>query len=373
MEKTEALIMEAIAGGVNYFDTAYIYPGSEEAVGEILEKNEVRNKVFIASKLPLVYCRGPQDFDKFFARELDRLRTGHIDYYLMHMLTDMELWEKLVSWGIKEWIQKRLQSGEIRHIGFSFHGSEHQFMQLLEVYPWEFCYIQYNYSDENFQAGVRGLKKAREKGLTVFVMEPLMGGRLTAGLPKAAQEVFDADEFTLPGGNKRSLAAWGLRWVWDQGDVCTLLSGMNELEQLRENMALCEDATPQCLTDRERDAYRKVAAIFREANKIPCTGCAYCMPCPRNVNIPGVFSAYNMMHSLGFYQGMRQFATSAHVISAKPAGPSLCIKCGKCEKHCPQNLHIIEGLDEVKHRMEPALFRGVFAIARLVLGRKASA
>ncbi|GHT96012.1 hypothetical protein FACS1894141_5610 [Spirochaetia bacterium] len=161
---------------MNYFDTAYLYPGSEEAVGTILERHKVRDKVFIASKLPLVIARGPDDFDKFFNKELERLRTSYIDYYLMHMLTDRLLWDKLCSWGIEDWIAKKKQSGQIRQIGFSFHGIQDEFLKLLDAYPWEFTQIQYNYSDENYQAGVTGLKKAASLGLPVIVMEPLLGG-----------------------------------------------------------------------------------------------------------------------------------------------------------------------------------------------------
>ncbi|MDR2259127.1 MAG: aldo/keto reductase, partial [Treponema sp.] len=173
--KTEALIMEAIRGGINYFDTAWIYPGSEEILGTVLEKNKVRDRVFIATKLPVVFLKGPADFDTYFNQQLKRLRTSYIDYYLMHMLTGMDIWEKLKAWGIEAWIAGKKAAGQIRRIGFSFHGSRDEFLKIIDDYPWEFCQIQYNYSDENFQAGVTGLKKAAEK-MPVVIMEPLLGG-----------------------------------------------------------------------------------------------------------------------------------------------------------------------------------------------------
>ncbi|WP_238580002.1 aldo/keto reductase, partial [Treponema endosymbiont of Eucomonympha sp.] len=175
---------------MNYFDTAYIYPGSEEALGTILAKHGVREKIYVASKLPLVLCKNGGDFDRFFGKELERLKTGYIDYYLMHMLTDRASWERLCDWGIREWLAEQKADGRIRHIGFSFHGIRDEFLSLLDVYDWELCQIQYNYSDENYQAGVAGLKKAHEKGLPVVIMEPLLGGKLAGSLPEAVSEAF---------------------------------------------------------------------------------------------------------------------------------------------------------------------------------------
>jgi predicted aldo/keto reductase-like oxidoreductase len=363
MQKTESLLMEAIRGGINYFDTAYIYPGSEEVLGTILEKNQVREQVYIATKLPLVICRGPEDFDKFFNKELERLRTGYIDYYLMHMITDRVLWEKFRSWGIEDWLAEKRRSGQVRRIGFSFHGAQDEFLKLLDLYDWDFVQIQYNYSDENFQAGVTGLKKAAAKGLPVIIMEPLLGGKLAWGLPPEAVAIFKKADPAL------SPAAWALRWIWNQSEATVILSGMNEARQLAENLAVAEKALPGTLTPEETEVYHKVIEVFNRSYKIHCTGCNYCMPCPRNINIPGCFSAYNASYSMGFVQGMQQYVTSTGVTSERMSGPGLCVKCGKCEQHCPQHIPIIRSLRKVRSRMDPLPFRWIIPLVRVIMGK----
>jgi predicted aldo/keto reductase-like oxidoreductase len=362
MQKTEAMIMRSIEAGVNYFDTAWIYPGSEEALGTILEKNRVREKIFIATKLPLVMVRGSADFDKFFDQSLQRLRTDYVDYYLMHMLTDLDQWRKLKSQGIEDWIARKKESGQIKRIGFSFHGSGSEFLKILDDYDWEFCQIQYNYSNENFQAGVAGLRAAAVK-MPVIIMEPLLGGKLATGLPKDAVNIFREADANLPP------VAWALNWVWNQEEATLLLSGMNSMEQLEENLLLADKASAGMLADSQKSVYAKVLELVKRACKIPCTGCNYCMPCPKGVNIPGCFAAYNTIYSLGFASGMHQFITSTGFTSEKGSGPSLCVKCGKCESHCPQHIPIIKELAVVKRRMEPLFIRFIGVCARAFLGK----
>ena len=361
--KTEELIMRAIEGGMNYFDTAWVYPGSEETVGAILEKNHAREKIFLATKLPLIMLRSPADFDKYFYQSLKRQRTGHIDYYLLHMITDMDLWVKLKSWGIENWIAEKKKAGQIRQIGFSFHGSGAEFLKVVDDYDWEMCLIQYNYSDENFQAGVTGLKKAAQT-MPVMIMEPLLGGRLATGLPKEAVEIFRKANPGL------SPAAWGLNWVWNQQEVTLLLSGMNSTAQLEENLRLAGEAGAGMLGEAELDTYRKALAVINRYCKIRCTGCNYCMPCPRGVNIPGCFTAYNSVYSMGYVAGMHQFITSTGLFSEHSSSPSQCVECGKCEPHCPQKLPIVKHLGEVRRLMEPWWLRLIGAGARGFLGKK---
>ena len=191
MEETEREIMTAYQAGVNYYDTAYIYPGSEAALGEIFEKNNIREKVYIATKLPHYLIKSVADMDKLFAEELRRLRTDYVDYYLMHMLTDTDTWNRLKSLGIEEWIAQKKASGAIRQIGFSYHGNSEMFCNLVDAYDWDFCQIQYNYMDEHSQAGRRGLYHAHEKGIPVIIMEPLRGGKLVNRLPDTAKKIFD--------------------------------------------------------------------------------------------------------------------------------------------------------------------------------------
>jgi predicted aldo/keto reductase-like oxidoreductase len=363
MRKTEELVMRAVEGGVNYFDTAWIYSGSEEALGAVFEKNKVREKIHIAAKLPVILLRGPADFDRYFNKELERLRTDYVDYYLMHMLTDMDLWAKLKGWGIENWIAEKKKAGRIRRIGFSFHGSRDEFIKIVDDYDWEMCLMQYNYSDENFQAGVTGLKKAAEK-MPVMIMEPLLGGKLAAGLPAAAMDIFKQANPGL------SPAGWGLNWVWNQEEVTLLLSGMNDMAQLEENLRLADTARPGMLKSTELDVYRQVLELLNRSYKIRCTGCNYCMPCPRGVNIPGCFTAYNTSFSIGYAAGMQQFITSTALTSERSSSPSLCVKCGKCESHCPQHLPIIKSLGLVRRRMEPFWLRLGGVVARAFLGKK---
>jgi predicted aldo/keto reductase-like oxidoreductase len=364
MKKTELLIVKAVEGGINYFDTAYIYPGSEEALGIILADNNVREKVYIATKMPIVLVKERADFDRFFNKELQRLRTDHIDYYLMHQLSDTEFWSNLKDMGIEEWITEQKKSGRIRQIGFSFHGMQAEFFKLIDDYPWDFCQIQYNYSDKNFQAGLAGLKKAAEI-MPVIIMEPLLGGKLIEGLPREAVDTF------YKANPHASLAAWGLNWVWNHADVTLLLSGMSNEAQLEENIRLADAAAPGMLGPLELDVYHNVQNIFDKFYKIHCTGCNYCMPCPQGVNIPGCFAGYNLSYSMSYIEGIKHYVTSIAAISKKTAGAGLCGKCGKCEKICPQRIPIIRCLEDVRRRMEPFWYRWVVGIVRFfLLGKK---
>ncbi|MDR0321032.1 MAG: aldo/keto reductase [Treponema sp.] len=367
MHKTEELIMRSIENGVNYFDTAWIYPGNEEALGSILHKNNVRYKVYIATKMPLVVLKTSRDntidFDKYFFQSLERLKTDYIDYYLLHMLTGFDHWQKLKSAGIENWIAQKKKSGQIKQIGFSYHGSGSDFLKIIDDYNWEFVQIQYNYFDENFQAGVTGLRAAAAK-MPVIIMEPLLGGKLATGLPKDAVKIFkDADAKLSPVG-------WALNWLWNQGEVTSLLSGMNAMAQLEENLKLADTATAGMLDDTKIAVYKSVLECLKRSCKIRCTGCNYCMPCPVGVNIPGSFAAFNTIYSMGYVEGMKQFITSTGFMAAKSASPSLCIKCGKCETHCPQSISIMKELAVVKKRMEPLFIKFIGVCARAFLGVK---
>ncbi|MDR3131242.1 MAG: aldo/keto reductase [Treponema sp.] len=366
IDETERLVMEAVNSGVNYFDTAYIYPGSEEALGTVLEKNKVREKVFIATKLPLLLCRIRSDFDKFFNKSLERLRTNRVDYYLLHMLTSRGQWEKFRAMGIEEWLMEQKMAGRVGQAGFSFHGSQDEFLMLLDIFDWDFCQIQYNYAQENYQAGRTGLMAAAARDLPVIIMEPLLGGSLVSALPREAEEVFK--RYSVASGKKAAELA--LRWVWNHREVTTLLSGMNDSAQLKENILTAETALPGCFTAAEQEIYRGVLEIFNASRKVPCTGCNYCMPCPRNVNIPGCFAAYNASFALGWIQGMRQYTTSAALAADQTGGSGQCVKCGKCESSCPQHIPIVKSLEAVRKRMEPLPVRGILRIVRTALGFK---
>jgi len=352
INKAEQLIVKAVQGGINYFDTAYLYSGSEDAVGQILAKNNLRDNIFLATKLPLPKCKRYEDFDLLFKTQLERLRTDYIDYYLMHNLGDTATWKRLCEIGIEKWIKEKKASGQIKNVGFSFHGIHNEFISLLDVYEWDFCQIQYNYLNTDYQAGTAGLKKAAEKGLSVIIMEPLLGGKLATGLPKKAIDTFKAANSSL------SPAAWALRWLWNQKEVTVVLSGMNELSQLEENIEIAKDALPCMLTPKEEKTIDSVIKGISETYKVPCTGCNYCMPCPHNVNISGCFAAYNASNTVGFVSAMQLYVTSTGLLDPdKKYAASNCQECGNCEKKCPQHIPIIKSLKDVRKKMEPFWLR----------------
>ena len=355
MAQAEQQLVAAIRGGVNYLDTAYIYPGSEAAVGEILSKNGLRDQVYIATKLPHYLIKSRKDMEKKFAEELRRLQTDHIDYYLMHMLTDVGTWEKLKEIGILEFLEEKRQAGAIRQIGFSYHGGSDMFCRLVDAYEWDFCQIQYNYMDENTQAGRRGLNYAHEKGLPVIIMEPLRGGKLANNLPKEAVEAFASH----PAGY--TPAGWAFRWLWDQKEVTCILSGMNSMEMLEENLRSAESARIGDFGQAEQELLQKVVKAINAKMKVGCTGCGYCMPCPKGVDIPGMFAAYNRRYSEGKFAGLREHFMCSAVRKDSTAAYK-CIGCGKCESHCPQGIPIREKLKEAGKELEGPIYR---------IGRKA--
>ncbi|MCR4590347.1 MAG: aldo/keto reductase [Lachnospiraceae bacterium] len=357
MEKTEKELLRAIDLGVNYFDTAYIYSGSEAAIGEIFERNHVREKIYIATKLPQYLIGSRKAIDKYFDEQLKRLRTTYIDYYLMHMLTDIEAWNKLCDLGIKEWIAAKKESGEIRNIGFSFHGNTEMFLKILNAYDWDFCQIQYNYLDENTQAGRKGLEEAEKKGIPVIIMEPLRGGKLVDLMPEEGKALIKKNE------KGYTAAELAFRWLYDQPGVTVVLSGMNSIEMLEENCRTADSALPGSLDDGDKALINSVRDIIQEKMKVGCTGCRYCMPCPKNVDIPAIFRCYNHMYSEAKSAGRREYFQTVG-FQKNPADANLCVQCGKCEQHCPQHLPIRQLLKEADRDLRPWYLKIFAAVAR---------
>ena len=350
MAEAEREIMAAYHGGVNYFDTAYIYVGSEAAIGEIFEKNGIRKEIHIATKLPHYLIRSIAGIEKLFQEELKRLRTDYIDYYLMHMLNDVDTWERLKALGIEEWIAQKKRTGAIRQVGFSYHGNSEMFCRLVDAYDWDFCQIQYNYLDEHSQAGRRGLHHAHAKGLPVIIMEPLRGGKLVKNLPQGARDIFE----TYP--VKRTPAQWAFRWLWNQPEVTVVLSGMNTEEMVLENMQTASEVQIGEMGDREEAMLRQVVDAINAGTKVGCTGCAYCMPCPRGVDIPGTFAAWNRYHAESKFSGFREYLMCT-ALRKNSAAASNCIGCGKCEQHCPQGISIREMLKEAGKDLETPAYK----------------
>lgn len=340
----------AIKHGVNYFDTAYVYRGSEKALGIVLKKNNWRKRVTIATKLPHYLIKSVEGAEKLFQDQLERLQTDYIDNYLMHMLPDVHVWQKFVRMGILDWLEEKKASGQIRKIGFSYHGGTRQFMELLDAYEWDFCQVQYNYMDEHSQAGRAGVEYAAKKGIPVIIMEPLRGGRLADGLPSKAKAIFKKAD------PDRSPAEWGLRWLWNQPEVAVVLSGMNSMEMLKENIRIADTVQAFELKQKDLNVYQKVTALLNEEVKVPCTGCGYCQPCPAGVDIPGVFRCYNVCHTDSFFTGMREYLMCT-TWRAKRTNASLCRQCGKCEKHCPQHIAIRKELKNVSRALEKPVYK----------------
>ena len=347
-EKASMEIMEAFSQGVNYYDTAYTYPGSEEALGEILEKLNIRDQVNIATKLPHYLIKKKEDPEKFFSEELRRLRTDHVDYYLMHMLTDDMTWQRLCDLGIREWLEEKKQAGQIRQVGFSYHGNTDTFLRILEAYDWDFCQIQYNYMDETSQAGRAGLMAANEKGIPVIIMEPLRGGKL-AVLPEDAAKLLK--KVNTADDGEETPAKLAFRWLYDQPQVTCVLSGMNSLEMVKENVKTAAESAPGCFTEAEREAVAGIVKILNAKIKVPCTGCRYCMPCPQGVDIPGIFSAYNRRYTEGLAAGIKDYFMCT-ILRKNQTMASKCIGCGACEKCCPQHIAIRQELKNARRSLE---------------------
>ena len=350
MDEAEREIMLAYHSGVNYFDTAYIYLDSEAVIGEIFERNGIRKDIHIATKLPHYLIKSVAGIEKLFQEELKRLRTDYVDYYLMHMLNDAETWQRLLDMGIGQWIEEKKKTGAIRQIGFSYHGNSETFCRIIDAYDWDFCQIQYNYLDEHSQAGRRGLNHAHAKGIPVIIMEPLRGGKLVKNLPEPAKKIFrDYDPGTTP-------ARWAFRWLWDQEAVTVVLSGMNTQEMVRENVETACAATVGSMKEEDQAMLKQVVAAINASMKVGCTACGYCMPCPKGVDIPGTFAAWNRYHGENKFSGFREYLMCT-ALRKNTASASQCIGCGKCEKHCPQNISIREMLKAAQKDLETPIYK----------------
>ena len=342
IDKTEKEIMEAIRSGVNYFDTAYVYGGSEAALGEILARNGVREQVYIATKLPHYLIKSKAGLEKCFQEQLKRLRTDHVDYYLMHMLNDVQTWQGLCAKGVDQWIREKQASGQIGSIGFSYHGNSANFKELLDAYDWDFCQIQYNYLDEHTQAGREGLLYAESKGIPVIIMEPVKGGML-ANPPESVADILKTAE------PDSSVASWAVRFAANLEGVITVLSGMSNVEQMADNLSYMKSFTG--LTDAQKDTLKKAQEELARIPLIPCTTCNYCAKvCPMDIGISGSFTAMNYLtlyKDKGMAAHQEQWLVGGHGRKAADQ----CIKCGKCESVCPQHIAIRKNLEVVAENL----------------------
>jgi len=343
-EASEEMLLCAVDRGVNYIDTAWPYHSgeSEPFVGDVLYRKGLRKKVKLATKLPSWLIKSREDMDHYLEEQFKRLKTDYIDYYLVHAL-NRGYWKNLKENGIFDFLDCVKRDGRVKNIGFSFHDDLDLFKEITDSYEWDFCQIQYNYLDVKYQAGREGLDYAAARDIGVIVMEPLRGGKIAGKHPAQVQRILDG--LDKPYSN----AEWALRWVWDHKKVVTLLSGMSTKEQVEENIKVASDIDEEGLDSREREAIDEIRKIYLSKIQAHCTECKYCMPCPSGVNIPRVFKFYNEAHIFGDIKKSRD--EYRRFIGEKEQAHN-CIKCGKCEKLCPQNIEIIKHLKAASELLE---------------------
>ena len=334
-EKSSKIIKEAIEKGLTYIDTAYPYHEkmSEKFVGEFLEENNLRNEIYLATKLPCWLVKEKDDFYKIFNEQLENLRTDYLDFYLLHSL-DIKRFREMVDLGVFDFVDELKEKGLVKNIGFSFHDEYEAFEEIIMAYDWDFCQIQLNFLDINLQAGMKGYNLAKKMGIPVVIMEPVKGGRLA----NPPQEVLD-----LMDDKNLSPAQMALKFPLSLDNVMTVLSGMNDIDQVRENLEIASIVAPGDLDKDDEDFYDKARAIYKSREKIACTACEYCLPCTVEINIPKVFSMWNNAY---LYDEAEKSKKAYEEYLKDGVNPEACIECGKCEKICPQSLEIIKGLRE---------------------------
>ncbi len=334
--KAKEMVRAAIDAGVNYIDTAFPYHGemSEPFTAEVL-KDGYREKVNLATKLPMWLVNSKEDADHYFNLQLKRLETDHIDFYLFHALNP-NTWNVIKREGLVDWINELKSLGKIKHAGFSFHADLDLFKEIIDANDWDFCQIQYNFMNENYQAGKEGLRYASNKDIAVVVMEPLYGGKLAKTPPPSVEEIWNSSTIA-----NQTPPAKALNWLWDQPEVTLLLSGMNSLDQVNENLALANQGEAGRLSDSEKMVYKNVEIEYNRIMPIPCTDCKYCLPCPENVNIPGIFSLFNQGIAYDVMEENKRFYAVQY---PENSHANNCVACGQCESQCPQNIEIIDWL-----------------------------
>ncbi|RDC49036.1 aldo/keto reductase, partial [Acinetobacter sp. RIT592] len=339
--KTIEMVRYAIDNGVNYIDTAYPYHNgeSEIVVGKIL-KDGYRERVNLATKLPSWEINSREDMDKYFNEQLKKLQTEQIDFYLIHAL-DKGLWENLVENNIFDFLNEIKKSKKVRYVGFSFHDKYEVFKEIIDSYDWDFTQIQYNYLDEESQAGTKGLEYASEKDMGVIIMEPLRGGKLANNLPNDILEIINKSD------SKKSPAQWAFKFLYNKPEIGIVLSGMSNIEQVIDNIRICnEDGAADSMNLENEKVIEALRDTLKSKIKINCTDCKYCMPCPNGVNIPACFECLNNSSMFNDIEGIKN--NMYKYLIEQDVDASKCIECGKCEKSCPQHIDIINKLKKVK-------------------------
>lgn len=336
--KANELLKFAIDKGINYIDTAYNYHQgmSEVFLGNTLSKSQ-RERVYLATKSPVWLVEKHEDFERILDEQLERLQTDHIDFYLLHSL-HKKAWEKILRLDVFHFLDEAQKKGKIKNIGFSFHDEFPLFKEIIDSYPWDFCQIQLNYLDTEYQAGLKGLDYAKSKDIDVVIMEPVKGGRLATASD-------DIKDIWQENPIKYSPAQWALRYLFNMEDVSLVLSGMSTMEQLIENINIASETTPNSLVTKDLDLIDRVSKVYKDRIKVGCTGCEYCLPCPSNVSIPNIFELYNHNY---MFDTLEEAKSSYKTYKEKNIDATMCTECGACEEICPQHLSIIDYLKDAE-------------------------
>lgn len=349
VKKASELLDHALDQDINYLDTAYPYHGfstshggnSEVFLGEYLDESSRRDEIYLATKLPTWLLEETEDMENFLTEQLKRLQTDCIDFYLLHSLKEKQ-WFHLEDLGILEFLDEAVADGRIKYTGFSSHDETDFIKEVVDSYNWDMCQIQYNYLDENIQAGKEGLHYAVDKGLGMVIMEPLKGGVLANYVPPEVQEIWDESIV------QRKPAEWALRYLWDIPEITVVLSGMNTREQLQENINTANNGLPNSMTPEEKEIMEEVKKIYQGKIAVECSACGYCMPCPSGINIPQCFSYLNQAEMLKEYTEVKN---QYYFMLKETEMAGNCLECGLCEEICSQHIPIREKLKEVTRKM----------------------
>ncbi|MDI9436695.1 MAG: aldo/keto reductase [Euryarchaeota archaeon] len=345
--KASQLLDHALENGVNYLDTAYPYHGisnseggnSEVFIGEYLHQRDMHSQIHLATKLPTWLLQEPVDMDRFLNQQLKRLKTDQIDFYLLHSLKEKN-WFRLEDLGILDFLDSAVADGRIKYTGFSSHDGTAFFKEVVDSYQWDMCQLQYNYLDEQIQVGKEGLEYAAEKGIGTVIMEPLKGGALANYVPPEVKKLWE--------GFNRTPAEWAFRYLWNIPQIHVVLSGMNTMEQLMENLKIAEEGHPDSLSPQENEVMQQVKQAYKDKIAVECSSCGYCMPCPSGINIPQCLSYLNQAAMLNDISNIK---SQYYFMLKDTEHASKCLECGLCEEMCSQKLPIREKLKEVKETL----------------------
>ena len=363
-EESKKMIHHAIDSGVNLIDTAYLYGlgDNEKFLSEALEDG-YRQRVNISTKIPAFNIRKIEECETYLNKQLESLNTDCIEYYFLHNI-DLKIMKRLEKKGIFEFIENSKSEGKIKHVGFSYHGNISHFKELIDLYDWDACIIQYNYFDEGIQMDIDSIRYARSKGMGVFVMEPLKGGILAGRLPKRAEEIFKKENPTKTNGE------WALSWLLNQGEITSILSGITSYDILKENLNTANNVKINSLSESELNTINKVKTVMQESLKINCTNCGYCMPCKYGVDIPRCLGIYNEKYLFeeSRFEGFKNyFMQVAGIVGGKEQYASKCTQCNKCIRLCTQKLNIPEELKKVEKEFEIPGFKLILWLAKHIV------